>query len=65
MQKNLRSLDQSLNAATDSARKFARAPVRTAVEETVMKPASETPPAPGAEVAPAAPADGEERAAGR
>ena len=41
MQKSLRSLDQSLNSATDSARKFARQPMRAVVEETVLKPASD------------------------
>jgi len=37
MQKSLRSLDQTLNSATDSARKFATQPVRSVVKETVMK----------------------------
>ena len=33
MQQSLRSIDQSLNAATDGARKFATQPVRTTVKE--------------------------------
>jgi sec-independent protein translocase protein TatB len=33
--KSLRSFDQSLNAATDSARKFARSPMRGLAEEAV------------------------------
>ena len=72
MQKSLRSLDPSLNAATDSARKFATQPMRTVVKEAVMKPAGEAAPAAAPEPAAArepapveAPAEGEERAAGR
>ena len=67
MQKSLRSLDQTLNSATDSARKFARQPMRAVVEETVLKPGPDTP-APAAEAveAPAPlPAEDGERAAGR
>lgn len=69
--KSLRSIDQSLNAATDSARKFARQPVRAVVDEAVMKPSAEAPPAPEPEAAspatgPGAEAvEGGERAAGR
>jgi sec-independent protein translocase protein TatB len=37
MNKSLRALDQSLNAATDSARKFARSPARTLAEEAMRK----------------------------
>ena len=65
--KNLRSLDKSLNDATSSARKFAARPMRTLAEETVAKPAAETPAEPDAAPASAAapqPAEGEERAAG-
>jgi sec-independent protein translocase protein TatB len=63
--KSLRSVDQSLNAATSSARRFAAKPMRTIAEETVKKtvstgddaaaaPVPATPPAPAAP-APATP----------
>jgi sec-independent protein translocase protein TatB len=75
MSKSLRSIDQSLNSATDSARKFARQPMRAVMDEAVMKPAAEAPPAspappaapaPETDAAPVAgPAEGEERAAAR
>ena len=49
MQKSLRSLDQTLNTATDSARKFAQRPMQTVVQEAIKpgpeKPAADTPPA--------------------
>ena len=51
VQKNLRSLDQSVNSATDSMRKFARSPVRTVAEESAKK-------ALGGASEPAAPAPG-------
>ena len=35
--RNLRSLDQSVNSATDSMRKFAKAPMRTAAEQATQK----------------------------
>jgi sec-independent protein translocase protein TatB len=69
--KSLRSIDQSLNAATDSARKFARQPMRAVIDEAVPRPASEAeaPPAAPEPEAAAAPtagaAEGEERAAAR
>jgi sec-independent protein translocase protein TatB len=65
--KNLRSLDQSLGSATDSARKFAKRPVKTLAEGAIGKadaaPAEAPPPEPAP--APEAPAtEGDERAAG-
>lgn len=74
MSKSLRSLDEGLNAATDSARRFARQPMRTAVEETVRTATAAPAAAAGATVAappptsdtPApGPADGAEQPAGR
>jgi len=65
--KSLRSIDQSLNSATDSARKFAKKPMRTLAEEAVRKPSESAPeaePAPALESAPQA-AEGDERAVGR
>jgi sec-independent protein translocase protein TatB len=66
VQKNLRSLDQSVNSATDSMRKFAKAPMRTAAEETAKKAlgGAQDKPAPAPEAA-AASNESEERAAGR
>jgi sec-independent protein translocase protein TatB len=68
--KSLRSIDQGLSSATDSARKFARAPVRTVAEGAVKAPAPEPPAeAESAETAkpaaPAAPPEARERAAGQ
>jgi sec-independent protein translocase protein TatB len=71
--KNLRSLDQSLHSATDSARKFAMRPL---ADETMRPPADEAPkptvkpkPTPAAEseasAEPAAAPPGGEQAAGR
>jgi sec-independent protein translocase protein TatB len=66
VQKSLRSIDQSLNQAADSARKFAARPVRTLAEQAIATPA-ETP-APAADAAPASEPEprqgGGERAAG-
>jgi sec-independent protein translocase protein TatB len=45
VQKSLRSIDQSLNSATDSARRFATQPMRTVVEETIAKPEAGASPA--------------------
>ena len=57
--KGLRSIDRSLNSATDSARKFAMRPLAD-------EPAKPAPPPDPAPPAPAAhPAEGEEQAAGR
>jgi sec-independent protein translocase protein TatB len=63
VQKSLRSLDQSLNAATDSARKFAKQPMRTVADEAVKTPPAPDPGEPGVP-APAAP-EGDKQAAGR
>jgi sec-independent protein translocase protein TatB len=66
--KNLRSIDQSLGSATESARKFAKRPVKTLAEEAVGKPDAAPAPAgePEPEPAPAAPAaEGDGRTAAR
>jgi sec-independent protein translocase protein TatB len=41
--KSLRSFDQGLSAATDSARKFARSPMRGLAEEAIKPEAAPTP----------------------
>ena len=64
VQKGLRSIDQSLNAATDSARKFARQPVRTLAEEAIKKPPASSEAADPDAPAPVAP-EGDTQAAGR
>ncbi len=75
--KSLRSIDQSLNSATQSARSFAKQPMRTVAKEAI-KPAADAPaaqpddarveaPAKSTRPAPAAaeqPAEGDERATG-
>jgi sec-independent protein translocase protein TatB len=64
VQKGLRSIDQSLNSATDSARKFAKQPMRTLAEEAVKKPPAS--PEPAAEPDASTPAaEGDKQAAGR
>jgi sec-independent protein translocase protein TatB len=64
VQKGLRSIDQSLNAATDSARKFARQPMRTMAEEAI-KPAASASDLVADPNAPAPAAEGDKQAAGR
>ena len=75
--KSLRSIDQSLNSATQSARSFAKQPMRTVAKEAI-KPAADAPAAQpddargrsAGQVDPArpgrsgAPAEGDERATG-
>ena len=76
--KSLRSIDQSLNSATQSARNFAKQPMRTVAKEAIKTPAPDAPAAQPADAsveapakttrpAPAAavqPAEGDERATG-
>ena len=69
VQKNLRSLDQSVNSATDSMRKFAKSPMRTVAEEGAKKAlggaAAEAAPAPDPAPSSGTPsAASDERAAG-
>ncbi len=55
MSKSLRSIDDGLNAATNSARRFAQRPVRTVADGAVAKAAADGAAAPEpAEAAPAA-----------
>jgi sec-independent protein translocase protein TatB len=70
--KSLRSIDQGLNSATESARKFAQKPLRSVAEVSVRAPAVDAPAPDAADPAPAAdpgsaagPAEGDAAATGR